>query len=367
MTPPTPTVELRPFQAKAIQRLTTPGHLICVSPTGSGKSLIFHRLAEQARQRTILVSPLVALARQHHEQLTRSGISAELYTGGDRNFPSAQTRVWILSPESLRLPRVQAKARDWKPSLLVVDECHCYWEWGTQFRPAFLELPKYIQKFSIPKSLWLTATLPSAARKELQGSLSNQLEEMGAFDLPENLTVDFQRVPFAKRTEKLVQWLEAHSSCGILFVATREDTHRLARVVEAVGRPTVCYHGGMSREERVAIESWIENPKRREPGRVVIATTAFGLGMDFPSLEWVCLWQAPLSLLNLAQALGRVARNGRSGEAVVFWDSEDFKLLEWAASTPGGERELKRVKEVLAASECRIQLLQRYFDSDLCS
>ena len=171
--------ELRPFQRAALSALAEPGHVICVSRTGSGKSLIYERAARQPGRRTLLVSPLIALAFQQRERLRAAGLRVKMGSGGSAERPESGTQAWIVSPETLRYAAYQSALESWKPDFLVVDECHCLWDWGDGFRPDFLALPDLIPRLGIPRSLWLTATLPVDARRELRSRLPSRVRELG--------------------------------------------------------------------------------------------------------------------------------------------------------------------------------------------
>jgi ATP-dependent DNA helicase RecQ len=350
--------ELRPFQREALDSLREPGHLICIAPTGSGKSLIYETYART--HRVLLVTPLVALARQQHLKLARLKIPVTLAAGPDpMPPPQAKTGVWIISPERLAHPLSSQRAAAWKPSLLAVDECHCLWDWGEVFRPSFLQIPRFLKERSITRSVWLSATLPKLAREELCRELPKPIKEIGEFGLPSTLHLSVQRVPWPKRTDRLLEFVHAQKDAGILFVQTRSTAQRLALLLQATGKRCALYHAGMSSEERRIIEKQIEE---HEP-EIVIATSAFGMGMDHPHLRWALLWQAPPSLLSLAQSIGRAGRHPHlKSQALIFWDEEDFRLLHWM--TQGSARrqqELQDVQKFLIQSTCRTASLRSYF------
>ncbi len=347
---------LRPFQERALLALEKPGNLLCVAPTGSGKSLIYERAAAKPGRRTLLVSPLVALARQQTLRLESSGIVAS------RTPPphSKESAVWVVSPEKLLLPPTRHYLQSWRPDFLVVDECHCLWEWGDRFRPAFKLIPDLIRDYAIPSSLWLTATLPHEARQEIRSQIPGPLVEMGDFDLPSQLELHVEHISWTERANTLLGWLIHQKEPGIVFVSTRLATERLARLIRATGRTVQPYHAGLGLEERRAAEASIA----RGEHHVVVATSAFGMGMNYPHLSWVVLWQAAPSLLGFAQAIGRVGRNeNKRARALAFWSRDDFKLLEWMAS--GSERCLRQLtlsyEFYSESTRCRREALKRYF------
>ena len=353
--------ELRPFQKEAMACLEKPGALICVAPTGSGKSLVFERIAQKPGTRMVLFTPLVALARQQRDRLLRAGIQARLGAGPESEQPPlGESGAWIISPEKLEFAAARSLLARWNPNFLVVDECHCLWDWGDRFRPAFREIPGWTKFYRPDRSLWLTATLPRSAREELKKELPSPVHEIGSFALPENLFLKAERCPFPDRVGRMLEWIDTRQSSGIIFVQTREGACRLTRLLLARGLRAVYYHAGMSTEERRTTEALIE----KKLPHVIVATSAFGMGMDHPHLRWVLLWQAPPSLLSLAQAIGRAARsNEESSEALLLWDDDDFKLLQWI--TQGSDRsteELRKVREFFTTLKCRRAALKTYFD-----
>jgi ATP-dependent DNA helicase RecQ len=358
-------LQLRPFQKEALDALENPlkiqNHILCIAPTGSGKSLIYEKAASQPKTRTLLITPLVALARQQFHRLKNTGIPVTLGAGDlSQGPPQGETGAWIVSPETLSFPSRKATLARWKPNFLVVDECHCLWEWGETFRPAFNLIPELIKSHSICKSLWLTATLPYEARLHLRKLLPEPPTELGSFGIPKKLELGIHRVSWKNRTSALLEWVQKQKTAGIVFVPTRESTLRISRLLLASGKKAIPYHGGMSAEERKNIENQVS---QKIPD-VIIATSAFGMGMDYPHLNYVILWQAPTSILSLVQTIGRVGRNNQThGQAIVFWDHEDFKMLEWTIQNSEKRKaELSDLFKFLQSMGCRKAWLEYYFD-----
>jgi len=350
---------LRHFQKQTLESLNKPCHIICVAPTGSGKSLIYELKSLQADTRTVLITPLIALSRQQEESLKMHGISVSRSTGGNTRCPPDGNGIWILSPEALQYDSYKRKLKLWRPNFLVVDECHCFWDWAEEFRPAFKNLPSLIGEYQIPQSLWLTATLPVEARKVLKEQLPAPIKEIGEYELPHNLSLNIIRASWVERIDYVLGFIQNKMAPGIVFTFTREQTKRLSKLFISSGKRVLFYHAGMSQEERNIIEKDIKT----KAVDVVVATSAFGMGMDYDHLRWALLWQAPPSLLTLAQMIGRVGRGGKSGEALVFWDNSDFRTLEWMVK---GSRQRRRdfidTYNFLNSNICRRQGLKFYFE-----
>ncbi len=364
-----PHFQLHPFQAKALETLSVSlqkqTHVLCVAPTGSGKSLIYEKAAKEPHRRTLLITPLVALARQQFRKLKEMGIPVTLGAGGgiegvSLDPPPQKSGAWIISPETLQFAGKRNALSEWQPNLLVVDECHCLWEWGENFRPAFTLIPELLSKYSIPHSLWLTATLPHDARLQMRTLLPHPVTELGQFDLPARLILQAQRIPWRLRTQALTEWVRKIDEPGLIFVPTRESTQRIARLIAATGKRVISYHGGLSAEERKNIEQMVS----QNTVDVIVTTTAFGMGMDYPHLNYVVLWQTPTSILSLVQAIGRVGRNpNRNSHALVLWDYDDFRLLEWTVKNSSKrKKEMEDLLEFLNSPGCRLAGLKFYFD-----
>ena len=360
---------LKPFQEEALRSLTLYAHTILIAPTGSGKSLIFQSyLARFPKTRAILISPLNALARQHEENLKAFEIPVFQGVGREGKGPPKGPGVWILNPEKL-CGRYLSGAKEWRPDLLIVDEAHCIWEWGGHFRPEFSKIPALVRDLSISKSFWCTATLPAPALEQILIGLPGAPEILGKFAIPPALQIERIRVSPHRRIEYLrSRLLERASESGMIFVSTRKSSVRIENFLRQWNIPVLSYHAGMSSEERILLERELRLRSKLKSPIWIVATTAFGMGMDYPFLTNCILFEPSFSLLSLSQALGRVGRAGEKANAQVLWHENDFERHSWFFEhSTRNQKSLQEVKDWCATNDCQRAHLEKYFNGGALS
>ncbi len=339
---------LYPFQSEALESLRVSRvNLALTAPTGSGKGRILEELGRIPDERVLVLTPLIALARQQRRRFLAAGVPAG--------------RVKILSPEAALFR--ERDIREWKPTLVAVDEAHCVYEWGTRFRPAYGQLLAFLRDLGCPRTLWMSATFPRELLHEISEVLPGEWMTLGRFRLPPHLRLRFVQSPASERIETVREDCLSRSGPGLLFVGTRKDVGRYLGIFSE-HRAAVPYHAGMSDEERRSVEARLTREAHGGAETSVIATNAFGMGMDFPQFEWATLAQAPYSLLALMQACGRVARGDRPGVATLYWAEEDFRFagLLLGARNERAQAELARLREYLEASpEARMEIERAAF------
>jgi ATP-dependent DNA helicase RecQ len=330
---------LRPDQADALHELIENDHLIFIAATGSGKSILFQKYVfDRPGIRAVLISPLNALSRQQGERFKKLGIKVFQH----EQPTSGEAGVWIMSPEKVQ-GRVFEQLRSWNPEFLIVDEAHCVWEWGQRFRPAYRRILQLVEFPSIRKSLWCSATLPQASQKELGMHLKtlsrNQVKRLGRFSLPRHLVLRLEKIPPEVRLEWLRNTLGLYADqSGMVFCNTRASAVSLQKHLNFWGIRSFFYHAGISIEEKLNLEKLLLSHAHSKEPIVVVATSAFGMGMDYDFFRFCILFEPPFTILSLVQAIGRVGRSkggvSQMARAHVLWHPDDFvRNREWVDQT----------------------------------
>ena len=336
--------DLRPGQAEAIEAVLDGRDTLAVLPTGSGKSAIYQLPALVLAGPTVVISPLIALQRDQVANLvgvTGAGtaMSANSTIGASERrtalegIQSGDVEFLFLAPEQLKKDDVIDALRAAKPSLIVIDEAHCISGWGHDFRPDYLLLGSVIEALGHPPVLALTATAAPPVRSEIVERLGMRDPEVvvRGFDRP-NIHLEVRS--FLEEKDKRKAMLQAcvdAPGAGIVYAATRKASEELAEELRERGLRAACYHAGLPAKERTQVhESFVDDELD-----VVVATTAFGMGIDKPNVRFVYHHAISESLDAYYQEIGRAGRDGDPAEAVLFFRIEDLGLRRFFSG--GGE------------------------------
>ncbi|RCW44653.1 ATP-dependent DNA helicase RecQ [Halopolyspora algeriensis] len=344
-------VELRGEQEEALRSLLERDTLVMLAPA-AGKTLVYEVAGELLPGPTLVVSPTLSLQRDQVATLRQAGLSATAVNSttsdGSRNRAFRQLRdgtlqFLLVAPEQLAKDAVLAELRPAGISLIVVDEAHCVSEWGHDFRPDYLALRGAAEELGSPRMLALTATASGPVRQEIIDGLGMRepLVVARGVDLPSlHLSVRVLHDE-ARKWELLTREVVSSRGSGIVYVTTRKHAEEFARSLAGEGVEAAAYHGSMRRAERDAVQDAFT----RDEVRVVVATSAFGMGIDKPDVRFVLHADAPPSVDSYYQQVSRAGRDREPARGVFFYRAEDLSLPVLFAS--GGRIDPDQLAEVL--------------------
>jgi ATP-dependent DNA helicase RecQ len=341
---------LRPGQAEAVEAVLSGRDTLAVMPTGSGKSAIYQLAAFELPGPTIVVSPLIALQRDQvasiaahwHEEAEalNSRLSAARREDLFERLDDGELEFVLLAPEQFAHEGTLDRLRAAKPSLFVVDEAHCVSEWGHEFRPEYLRLGAVREALGGPTLLALTATASPPVREEIVSRLGmhDAALVVRGFDRP-NIRLTVETFFEEKHKDDAVAAAVAEAAKpGIVYVATRARADALAERVG--GRP---YHAGLAKGERDEVQSAF----MADEVDVVVATIAFGMGVDKPNVRFVFHADVSDSVDSYYQEIGRAGRDGEAAVATLFYRAEDVGLRHFFAAGGLDEEQVEAVAEAV--------------------
>jgi len=308
---------LRPGQAAVIERVLAHRPTLAIMPTGAGKSLCYQLPALILQGRTVVVSPLIALMKDQCESLRALGVAAvqvnsaidsEEARAAEAAVADGSARIIMTTPERLAEPAFLQMLTAHPVALLAVDEAHCISQWGHDFRPAFLEIAHVLPRLGDPVVLALTATATDDIAQDICQQL--RIPQDGVVNTSAyRPNLDLRVVSVAREADKLAQVLKlvkATEGSGIIYTATVKAAHAVFEALEAAGESAGLYHGKLSAAERSRAQEEFMAGERR----VMVATNAFGLGIDKADIRFVLHYQLPATLEAYYQEAGRAGRDG---------------------------------------------------------
>ncbi|AKF48605.1 RecQ family ATP-dependent DNA helicase [Pseudomonas fragariae (ex Marin et al. 2024)] len=347
--------QFRPGQEAAISAVLAGRSAAAIFPTGSGKSLCYQLPALMLPHLTLVVSPLLALIQDQLAFLHRHGISAASIDSAQSRDEiadvmararSGELKILMISVERLKNERFRNFIAQVPISLLVVDEAHCISEWGHNFRPDYLKLPDYQREFNIPQTLLLTATATPQVIIDMQDKFAIAPEDVittGFYRA--NLHLWVKPVSGRDKRRRLVEWLnERRGQPTIVYVTLQKTAEHIAAHLEQHGLPASAYHAGLPNDQRESIQ------KQFMGGRLncIVATIAFGMGIDKSDIRNVVHFDLPKSIENYSQEIGRAGRDGAASDCLVLANRDSLNVLENFVYGDTPEREgIARVLEDL--------------------
>ena len=351
------------LQEKVIAHILGKKDALVVMPTGGGKSLCYQIPGMIFDGLTIVVSPLISLMKDQVDQLREYGVPALFlnstlsiaeYRANVSKLRENRVKLLYLAPEALLAPRTLALLAALKVDCIAIDEAHCISEWGHDFRPEYRQLAEVRATFPDASCVALTATATPRVREDIRQSLSIdvQSEYIGSFNRP-NLFLEV--APKAEPLDQVLTLLKQYpNESGIIYCATRRQTDDLNSVLRRKGYSVRPYHAGLSEKERT------ENQERfsRDDIRIIVATIAFGMGINKPNVRFVVHYDLPGSIDNYYQEIGRAGRDGLPAHCLLLFGYGDIQKVRFFIGQKTEQEQ--RVANILLSQ------LMGFAETDLC-
>ncbi|MGI9491088.1 MAG: DNA helicase RecQ [Geminicoccaceae bacterium] len=367
----------RPGQEQVIDGLLAGRHTLAVMPTGAGKSLCYQVPALVMGGLTVVISPLIALMQDQVHALRLNGVAAESINSAKsradnvaswRRVASGESRLLYMAPERLMTERMIKALKQLPISLFAIDEAHCISQWGHSFRAEYLELSTLREIFPDVPIAALTATADAQTRDEIVEKIFGGVADVfvSGFDRPNlHLAVEPKQSP----RRQLLGFLDRHQGkSGIIYCLSRKKVEETAEFLRGEGYKALAYHAGMESADRQLCQDRFLS----ESGVVIVATIAFGMGIDKPDVRFVAHMDIPASIEAYYQEIGRAGRDGEPADVSMFYGLDDIRMRRMFIDESDASEDKKRVEHrrldaLLAFCEapvCRRQTLLAYFGED---
>ena len=364
----------RPGQEDIVDAVLAGRNTLAIMPTGGGKSLCFQLPALCRDGVTVVISPLIALMRDQVRGLREAGVEAGALTSGNTDeeteavwegLEAGRIKLLYIAPERLSNPAAITMLRRIKVGMIAVDEAHCVSQWGHDFRPDYLRIGDLRRTLNVPLAAF-TATADAETRDEIVQKLFDGVQPetfLRGFDRP-NIHLAFA-VKDSPRDQILRFASARKGQSGIVYCGTRAKTETLSQALRETGHSALHYHAGLDPEARRVAETRFQ----QEDGLIVVATVAFGMGIDKPDIRWVAHADLPKSIESYYQEIGRAGRDGAPAETLTLYGPDDIRyrrqqIDEGAAPADRRHADHGRLNALLGLAEaldCRRKFLLGYF------
>ena len=365
--------DFRPPQQEVIERVIGGENVFLVMPTGGGKSLCYQIPALHRDGVAIVVSPLIALMKDQVDALIANGVRAAYMNSSlsaveagrvFQKMDAGTLDLLYVAPERLMMSEFLERLASMKLALFAIDEAHCISQWGHDFRPEYTQLGRLRQLFADIPTVAMTATADPETRKDIltQLGLADAKVFVAGFDRP-NIT--YTVIPKQKPMAQLGSFLRGRrDEAGIVYALSRKRVEQVAEQLKDTGFNAAAYHAGLPDDERRRVQEAFQ----RDDIRIVVATVAFGMGIDKPNVRFVVHYDMPKSVESYYQETGRAGRDGLPSEALMLFGMGDVmtarKLIETSDNAERIKIEIQKLNAMVAYGEaltCRRRALLSYF------
>lgn len=365
--------EFRPDQQKIIETLIAGQDAFVLMPTGGGKSLCYQIPALHRRGVAIIVSPLISLMKDQVDALNANGVRAAYYNSSLKAEEARQVLARLhngdldliyVSPERLMSAAFIERLRDIPLALIAVDEAHCVSQWGHDFRPEYVQLGKFRQHFPHVPLIALTATADPQTRQDILArlNLTQSAIFITGFDRP---NIRYTVIDKQKPQLQLVHFLEQHTDeCGIVYALSRKRVEEITAKLVQQGYRAAAYHAGLAD----SVRQQVQEDFLRDDVQIVVATVAFGMGIDKSNVRFVVHYDLPKNIESYYQETGRSGRDGLAAEALLLFGYGDIAiargLIEKGSNVDQKRIEIHKLNAMVSYAEpltCRRRALLGYF------